>query len=60
MDRIEEKKRYYKKQRREQMTLELTSYLIEGDTVGEACKKTGEIFPEEGIFIDGGVAYVWG
>ena len=58
MDRIEGKKKYYKKQRKEQMTLELTSFLIEGDTVREACKKTMEIFPRENIFIDGGVAYV--
>ena len=59
MDRIREKKEYYKKQRREQMTLELTSYLIGGDTIGEACEKTCEIFSREDIFIDGGVAYAW-
>lgn len=58
MGRIEEKKKYYEKQRKEQMTLELTSFLIEGDTVGKACKKTMEIFPRENIFIDGGIAYV--
>ena len=59
MDRIEEKKKYYKKQRKEQVTLELTSFLIEGDSIGEACDKTMEIFLRNNLFIDGGVTYVY-
>ena len=46
------RKKYYKEQKHKQMISELVSFLIEGDTIGEACDKTMEIFPLDNTFID--------
>ena len=34
------------------MVSELLSFIIEGDSVGEACDKTMEMFPRDNLFID--------
>lgn len=46
------RKKYYKEQKEKQKVSELVSSLIEGDTIGEACDKTMEIFPLDDTFID--------
>ena len=34
------------------MVSELLSFIIEGNSVGEACDKTMEMFPRDNLFID--------
>ena len=48
----------YRKQKQEQMVSELLSFIIEGDSVGEACDKTMEMFPRDNLFVDVANGYV--
>ena len=41
------------------MVSELLSFIIEGDSVGEACDKTMDMFPRDNLFIDGGTVEVF-
>lgn len=49
----------YRKQKQEQMVSELLSFIIEGDSIGEACDKTMDMFPRDNLFIDGGAIEVF-
>lgn len=42
----------YRKTKQEQMVSELLSFIIEGNSIGEACDKTMEMFPSDNLFID--------
>lgn len=42
----------YRKTKQEQMVSELLSFIIEGNSIGEACGKTMEMFPRDNLFID--------
>lgn len=48
---LKQKRSYYKEKRNQEMVSELISFLVEGDSIGEACDKTMEIFPRD-IFVD--------
>lgn len=52
------RKKYYKEQKEKQKVSELVSFLIEGDTIGEACDKTMEIFLLDNSFIDVANGYI--
>lgn len=49
---LKQKRNYYKEKRNQEMVSELISFLVEGDSIGEACDKTMEIFPRDNLFID--------
>lgn len=42
----------YRKTKQKQMVSELLSFIIEGNSIGEACNKTMEMFPSDNLFID--------
>ena len=43
---------HYRKTKQKQMVSELLSFIIEGNSIGEACNKTMEMFPSDNLFID--------
>ena len=49
----------YREIKQKQMVSELLSFIIEGDSVGEACDKTMDMFPRDNLFIDGGAMEVF-
>lgn len=42
----------YRKTKQEQMVSQLLSFIIEGNSIGEACDKTMDMFPKDNLFID--------
>ena len=42
----------YRKTKQKQMVSELLSFIIEGNSIGEACDKTMDMFPSDNLFID--------
>ena len=48
----------YRKTKQEQMVSGLLSFIIEGDSVREACDKTMEMFPSDNRFIDVANKYI--
>jgi len=49
----------YRKTKQKQMVSELLSFIIEGNSIGEACDKTMDMFPKDNLFIDGGTVEVF-
>ena len=49
----------YRKTKQKQMVSELLSFIIEGDSIGEARNKTMDMFPRDNLFIDGGTVEVF-
>lgn len=48
----------YRKTKQKQMVSELLSFIIEGNSIGEACDKTMEMFPRDNLFIDVANGYI--
>ena len=49
----------YRETKQKQMVSELLSFIIEGNSIGEACDKTMEMFSTDNLFIDGGTVEVF-
>jgi len=49
----------YRKTKQKQMVSELLSFIIEGNSIGEACDRTMDMFPRDNLFIDGGTVEVF-
>ena len=49
----------YRETKQKQMVSELLSFIIEGNSIGEACDKTMDMFPRDNLFMDGGTLEVF-